>query len=88
MSFQSGKLLNATPFPVLMAVSNASWPATVSLVSSAPGRLIELSADGGTTWFSPSIDATTANGISVGVFAPVSHARFTGATNDAWSIRG
>lgn len=86
MAFQSGTLANATP--VVVNIANLTWPATISLVSAATGRLIELSADGAVTWFSPTVDATAAAGISVGVFAPVSHARFTGASGDVWSVRG
>lgn len=86
MAFKTGVLADATPFVVNIATS--TWPATMSLVSAAAGRLIELSADGGVTYFTPTIDATSANGISISVFAPVSHVRFTGVANDVWSARG
>lgn len=85
MTFKSAALADSTPFPVNIATS--TWPATVSLVSSAAGRLIELSTDGGATYFTPTYDNTSATSISVGIFAPVSHARFTGVNGDVWSIR-
>lgn len=85
MTYQSASLSNSTPFPVNIATS--TWPATVSLVSAAPGRLIELSTDGGITYFTPTYDNTSVTSISVGVFAPVSHMRFTGVAGDVWSIR-
>lgn len=85
MAFQSAPLADSTPFPVNIATS--TWPATVSLVSSAAGRLIELSTDGGITYFTPTYDNTSVGGISVAVLAPVSHARFTGIAGDVWSAR-
>ena len=85
MAFKSAALADSTPFPVNIATS--TWPATVSLVSAAPGRLIELSTDGGVTYFTPTYDNTSVGGISVAVLAPVSHARFTGIAGDVWSAR-
>lgn len=85
MAFKSAALADSTPFPVNIA--NSTWPATVSLVSAAPSRLIELSTDGGATYFTPTYDNTSATSISVGIFAPVSHVRFTGVNGDVWSIR-
>lgn len=85
MTFKSAALADSTPFPVNIATS--TWPATVSLVSSAAGRLIELSTDGGATYFTPTYDNTSVGGISVAVLAPVSHARFTGIAGDVWSAR-
>lgn len=86
MAFQSAALTNSTPLAVNIA--NSNWPATVSLVSSAPGRLLELSVNGGATYFTPAYDETSAASISVGIFAPVSHVRFTGIAGDVWSVRG
>lgn len=85
MAFKSGTLTDATPFAVNIATQD--WPSTVSLVSAAPGRLIELSTDGGINYFTPTIDGTSAGGISVGIMAPVSHVRFTGVNGDIWSAR-
>lgn len=85
MAFKSAALADSTPFPVNIATS--TWPATASLVSSAAGRLIELSTDGGTTYFTPTYDNASATSISVGIFAPVSHVRFTGVAGDVWSAR-
>jgi len=85
MAFKSAALADSTPFPVNIALWN--WPATVSLISSAAGRLIELSTDGGATYFTPTYDNSSAGSISVSIFAPVSHARFTGINGDVWSAR-
>lgn len=85
MAFQSAPLTNSTPLAVNIA--NSTWPATVSLVSSAAGRLIELSADGGATYFTPVYDNSSTGSISVAITAPVSHARFTGIAGDVWSAR-
>lgn len=85
MAFKSAALADSTPFPVNIATS--TWPATVSLVSSAAGRLIELSTDGGATYFTPNYDNVSTGGISVAVLAPVSHVRFTGISGDVWSVR-
>lgn len=87
MAFQSKALADSTPFPVNIA--NSTWPATVSLVSSAAGRLVRLSADGGATYFTPVYDpyATSASSITVTISAPVSHVEFTGVAGNVWSAR-
>lgn len=61
-------------------------PATINLTSTAVGRKIELSTDGGKSYFAPDLDSTTAESISCRLFAPVSNIKFTGATNDPWSV--
>lgn len=85
MTFQTGVLQDSNP--LAMDISKWSWPATASLVSSSPNRLIELSTDGGATYFTPTYDNTSAGSISVGIFAPVSHVRFTGIAGDVLSAR-
>lgn len=85
MTFKSNVLASSAPLAVNIA--NSTLPATISLVSAASSRLIEISTDGGVNYFQPPIDSTAAGGISVAIFAPVSHARFTGVAGDVWSIR-
>lgn len=80
-----GTLLDSNPFVIGMGGMNI--PSTVTLTSAAAGRLIEVSTDGGTNYFTPTYDASTAGMINVGLFAPVSHVRVTGAAADTWSVR-
>ena len=84
-AFASGALPSAAPVVVSMAC--APMPATITLKSAAGGRLIELSTDGGIEYFTPVVDTTSASMQVVAVFAPVSHARLTGAAADQWSVR-
>jgi len=67
--------------------SGAPMPMTLTLVSTDAGREIAISTDGGVNFFVPAYDASPAAFLSVAVKAPISHARFTGALNDPWSIR-
>lgn len=87
MAFQTGVLANATPFVVNIA--NSTLPAQVSLVSSAAGRKVRLSPNGGATFFDPVYDpdATSSANITVTIGAPVSHVEFTGIAGDVWSAR-
>lgn len=82
---QSGTLPSASAQPI--QVAHLRTPMTVTLKSAAGGRLIEISTDGGTEYFSPTVDTTSATMLVVAIMAPVSHIRLTGATSDAWSIR-
>lgn len=63
-----------------------SFPATINLTSIAAGRKIELSTDGGKSYFAPELDSSTTESISCRLFAPVSNIKFTGALNDVWSV--
>lgn len=73
--------------PVVIDMNGAPLPCTITLKSAAAGRLIELSTDGGTEYFTASTDASSATQLVVSLLAPVSHIRVTGATADSWSIR-
>lgn len=84
-AFKTGTLADSTP--VAVNVANYTFPATMTLTSSAGGRLIELSSDGGLNYFTPTYDATTTPMINVSVNSPISHARFTGQAGDVWSAR-
>lgn len=80
--WQKGTLTNTTPFVVSMADSIP--PATATLNSTAVGRKIEYSTDGGVN-YRPSFSTSTAQ-ISLDMMAPVTHIRFTGQANDTWFI--
>ena len=76
-----------------MAISKQYAPPYTLTLSYAnnTGRLLELSTDGGTTYFTPSYDVSTGNGSTAGIIVvsvatPVTHVRFTGANGDVWSI--
>lgn len=80
-----GTLLNSTPF--VQSLAGAAPTITIQLTSSAVGRKVELSVDGGALFFTPQYDASTsAAQIIVTVNAPVTHVRFTGQANDTWSV--
>jgi hypothetical protein len=84
-NFQTG-VLDVTGTVTVLA-SNMTYPATAVLDSSAGGRLIEISADGGVIFQTPPVDmAVTAQQI-VALKAPLSHVRFTGAAGDVWMLR-
>lgn len=51
------------------------------------GKKIELSVDGGTSYFLLSYATSHANQLLVSVTHPVTHIKFTGAIADVWSIR-
>lgn len=84
-NFQSGVLPAGGTITVL--ASNMTFPATAVLDSSAGGRLIEVSADGGTIFQTPPVDMAIASQQIVAIKSPMSHVRFTGTAGDAWQIR-
>lgn len=61
-------------------------PATITLMSAAGTRKIELSVDGGLSYFTPELDHTSAQSIACTINAPVSAIKLTGVVNDAWSV--
>lgn len=71
----------------VVSMNRAPVPCTVTLASTAGGRLIELSSDGGNNYFTPVYDANTTPMINVSVGSPISHVRYTGSIGDNWSIR-
>lgn len=86
MNSQSNGILTNTT-PVLISAAGLSCPFTVCLLSSAAGRKIELSADDGTNWITPTPDATsTASMQIVTINAPVMKLRLTGQAADKWFI--
>lgn len=59
---------------------------TATLNSSAGGRKIELSTNGGVEYFTPSYDINSATMLVAVILGLVTHIKFTGATSDTWSI--
>ncbi len=84
-NFQTGIIPAGGVIAIL--ASNMTFPATAVLNSSAGGRLIEVSADGGTIYQTPPVDMTVASQQIVSIKSPMSHVRFTGTPGDVWQIR-
>lgn len=73
---------------VILPMNNAPLPCTVTLKSSAAGRKIELSTDGGVEYFTPTVDVgSSATMQIVTVTAPISHVKFTGIAGDAYRVQ-
>jgi hypothetical protein len=81
---KKGTLPSATP--VIIPVGVVEPPMSITLKSAAVGRKIELSTDGGTEYFTPTVDQTSATMQVVSVLAPVSHIKLTGTTNDTYTV--
>lgn len=62
-------------------------PCTITLKSSNASRAIQLSTDGGTEFFTPVYDTTSATMLVVTINTPISNVKFTGQAADSWSIR-
>ena len=83
-TFNYGTLPSSTPVKIPMW--GAPLPTTITLKSSAGGRLIELSTDGGVEFFTPAVDTSSATMQVVILNASVTHTRITGAASDTWII--
>lgn len=68
------------------SVGVASPPMSISLASTAVGRKIEVSVDGGINYVEPTTDYSITAEIVVSVLAPITHVKFTGAAGDAWRV--
>jgi len=80
----TGTLLSTT---AVVSVPNVVNPASVVLNSSAGGRAIQFSFDGGTTYYSAVTPTYSETGQIVYVLNfPVTTIKFTGAANDTYSI--
>jgi len=60
---------------------------TATLVSSDGTAKIEISTNGGTTYFEPVYDSSSGAAKVVSLLGSVSHVKFTGIANDTWSLR-
>lgn len=83
--WKGGTLPNVTPLVVDMA--EAPMPGSITLTSTAVGRLIEFSTDGGVIYFSPTLNVSLVNQISTVAAGPITHIRLTGQANDTWRVR-
>ena len=61
-------------------------PTTLVLTSSDASRAIQISIDGGTTFFTPVYDWSNATQLGVAIMAPITHVRFTGVAGDTWGV--
>jgi hypothetical protein len=70
----------------VVAMIGKPIPSSVTLKSSDATRKIEFSVDGGTEYFQPVYDVTSATMLVAVANAGLSHVRFTGLSTDTWSI--
>ena len=83
----NGTLADGTPLIVGIAYTSPDDDVkTLYLNSAAAGRLIEISVDGGTNFFTPGYDQVSAAQIVVSTYSRISHMRVTGVANDTWGI--
>jgi hypothetical protein len=80
-----GIIPDGTPLAVHVPLT-MQLPGSITLKSSAAGRLIELSTDGGTEYFTPVVDVQSATMQIVVVNAPITHFRVTGAAADTYVV--
>jgi len=71
---------------ITLSVGSGTTPFSVSLNSTAAGRKIEVSVDGGVVYFQPTVDQSQAGQIVTAVLAPITHVKFTGNPGDSWRI--
>jgi len=83
--WQNATIPSATP--VVVSMTGAPLPCTVTLKSAAAGRLFEVSTDGGTEYFGVAPDVSSATQLVLSVISPITHMRITGTTNDSWRIQ-
>lgn len=69
-------------------VSAFYLPFSITLNSSAVGRKIELSTNGGVEYFSPVLNVTSPTMLVTDVAAPITHIKVTGAINDTLLVVG
>jgi hypothetical protein len=84
--FKSGTI-TATGTPQVIDMTHANMPCTVYLNTTYASKLIELSVDGGSLFFTPAYDTSNASQLVVKLMSPVSHVRLTGTAGDVWGIR-
>jgi len=82
--FNSGVLPSATP--VVASMLGAPLPVTITLKSADVTRNVQLSTDGGTEYFSPAFDQTTATMLVLVVTSNITHIKITGVANDTWRV--
>jgi hypothetical protein len=70
---------------LIVTMMGTQIPASITLKSSDATRKIEFSVDGGTEYFQPVYDVTSATMLVAVANSGLSHVRFTGLTTDTWS---
>lgn len=80
------EVLTATSFTT--GIGGLSLPLTATLVSTAVGRLIELSADGGTTYFTPTLEIDVTALAICTISNPITNIRVTGDIGDTFTLLG
>jgi hypothetical protein len=85
IAYQEGVIPVGGTITVNIATTNL--PASITLSSTTGNRAIELTTNG-TDFFTPGVDVTQTNFITVSLMAPVMQMRLTGNANDKWNIRG
>lgn len=65
---------------------NDTTPTTITLKSTAAGRKIELSTDGGIEYFITTYDVNTATMLVISLSTPVTHVKVTGNINDTFIL--
>jgi hypothetical protein len=88
-----GASVTSTPYTLIattliIAVGTKNPPFTVTLKSADATRKIEFSTDGGTEYFIPAIDITSATMLITYASAPITHIKVTGLINDTLIIVG
>ncbi len=86
MALQTGTLTSTTPFPQAVSFPTSYGGLTLILTSAAAGRLIQISADGGITYFTPALDYSSATQVVVAITSPITNVQFTGQSGDVWGI--
>lgn len=71
---------------LIIGSGNMRLPVTITLKSSAAGKALTISTDGGNEFFTPVIDTTTATMLVLIINAPVTHIKATGAINDTLTV--
>lgn len=84
--FKSGTI-TATGTPQVIDMVHANMPCTITLNTTYASKLIEISTDGGTLYFTPTYDTSHASQLIVKITSPLSHVRLTGTAGDLWSVR-
>ena len=93
MGFQRSRRGSTLPSatPVVVNIETEHFPLTITLTSADAGRKVELSADDGIKYWTPTYDAvaTQATQIVVTVNSPCTNMRLTGAAGgtDTWKLR-
>ncbi len=72
--------------PQTAVMSGMPMPCSVFLNSTATGRAIALSVDGGVNWQTPAYDFSSTAQLVVALSAPVTHVQFTGNVGDIWGV--